>query len=224
MEITSKAPPYILRPGQGCFQVGHSYKHNFACVWRHEGGNRARHKGRCPEGGGTLQEVLRSGLATGGSRCWLQQRSVQILNYLATLTSPAWSAVTLSSLAKKDKGLDPWTGNVSHHYHNYHCQFWSKSIEVPNESYNVCCTSNSWHYSMRCPPLPPGGDEVLRLFGAVRLRAVRTVKIMLFVPSERARASTQGGEERIKIYYVRSCSAQSCSGSLIWAVRALWEN
>ena len=42
---------------------------------------------------------------------------------------------------------------------------------------------------MRCPPLPPGGDEVLTLFGAVRHRAVHTVKIMLFVPSERARAS-----------------------------------
>ena len=29
---------------------------------------------------------------------------------------------------------------------------------------------------MRCPPLPLGGDEVVTLFGAVLLRAVRTVK------------------------------------------------
>ena len=36
---------------------------------------------------------------------------------LATITSLAWSAVTLSSLAKKDERLDPWTGNIPHHYH-----------------------------------------------------------------------------------------------------------
>ena len=35
----------------------------------------------------------------------------------------------------------------------------------------------------------------------------------LFVPSGRARAITQGGEERIKICYVQSCLAQSCSDS-----------
>ena len=52
---------------------------------------------------------------------------------------------------------------------------------------------------MRCPPLPPEGDEVITLFGAVLLRAVRTVKVTLFVPSERARASTLGDEEQIKI-------------------------
>ena len=57
--------------------------------------------------------------------------------------------------------------------------------------------------------------EVVTLFGAVLLRAVRTVKIMLFVPSERARDSTQGGEEWIKICYVRSCSGSlSCSCTL----------
>ena len=74
---------------------------------------------------------------------------------------------------------------------------------------------------MRCPPQPPGGEEVLTLFGAVLLRALHTAKITLFVLSERARASTQGGEEQIKIYYVRSCLAQSCWGSLTSAVRAL---
>ena len=63
--------------------------------------------------------------------------------------------------------------------------------------------------------------EVLTLFGAVLFRAVRTVKIMLFAPSERARASTQGGEEGIKIYYVQSYMAQSCLGSLTWAVCTL---
>ena len=52
---------------------------------------------------------------------------------------------------------------------------------------------------MRCPPFPPGGDEVTTLFGAVRLRAVRTVESQLFVPSERARASSLGDEEQIKI-------------------------
>ena len=56
--------------------------------------------------------------------------------------------------------------------------------------------------------------EVVTLFRAVLLKAVCTVKIMLFVPSERARASTQGDEEQIKMYHVWSCSAQSCSGSL----------
>ena len=60
---------------------------------------------------------------------------------------------------------------------------------------------------MRCPPLPPGGEEDMTLFGAVWLRAVRTVKSWLSVPSERIRASTLGEEERIKIYYVWSCSA-----------------
>ena len=80
--------------------------------------------------------------------------------------------------------------------------------------YNVCYTRNSYHYSLRCPQQLPGGEEALTLFGAVLLRAVCTVKVTLFVPSERARASTQGGEEQIKIYYVQSCSAQSCSGSL----------
>ena len=54
----------------------------------------------------------------------------------------------------------------------------------------------------------------MMLFGAVLLRAVRTVKFTLFVPSERARASTLGDEEQIKIYYVQSCLAQSRSGSL----------
>ena len=53
------------------------------------------------------------------------------------------------------------------------------------------------------------------LFGAVRLRVLRAVFSKLFVPSERARASTLGDVERIKIYSVRSCSAQSCSSSLI---------
>ena len=66
---------------------------------------------------------------------------------------------------------------------------------------------------MRCPPLPPGGEEIITLFGAVWLRVVCTVVSELFVPSEKARASTLGDEERIKIYYVQSCSAQSCSGS-----------
>ena len=47
----------------------------------------------------------------------------------------------------------------------------------------------------------------MMLFGAVWLRAVRTVKSWLSVPSERIRASTLGEEERIKIYYVWSCSA-----------------
>ena len=55
----------------------------------------------------------------------------------------------------------------------------------------------------------------MTLFGAVLSRVVRTVFAKLFVPSERIRASTLGDVERIKIYYVRSCSAQSCSGSLI---------
>ena len=36
---------------------------------------------------------------------------------LATITSLAWSAVTLSSLGKKDERLAPWTGNVPLHYH-----------------------------------------------------------------------------------------------------------
>ena len=62
--------------------------------------------------------------------------------------------------------------------------------------------------------MPPGGGEVIMLFEAVLLRAVRTVKFTLFVPSERARASTLGDEEQIKIYYVQSCLAQSRSGSL----------
>ena len=55
----------------------------------------------------------------------------------------------------------------------------------------------------------------MTLFGAVLSRVVRAVFAKLFVPSERIRASTLGDVERIKIYYVRSCSAQSCSGSLI---------
>ena len=49
-------------------------------------------------------------------------------------------------------------------------------------------------------------------------------RLTLFMPSWRARAITQGGEEQIKIYYVRSCSTQSCSDSFIWAVHTLWEN
>ena len=46
------------------------------------------------------------------------------------------------------------------------------------------------------------------LFESVLLRAVRTVKFTLFVPSKKARVSTLGEEEQIKIYYVRSCLAQ----------------
>ena len=63
--------------------------------------------------------------------------------------------------------------------------------------------------------MPPEGGEVMTLFGAVLLRVVRAVLAKLFVPSERIRTSTLGDVERIKINYVRSCSAQSCSGSLI---------
>ena len=37
------------------------------------------------------------------------------------------------------------------------------------------------------------------LLGAVQLRAVRTVKITLFVPSERARASTQAGRRGARL-------------------------
>ena len=47
--------------------------------------------------------------------------------------------------------------------------------------------------------MPPGGGEVITLFGAVLLRVVRAVFSKLFVPSERARASTLGDVERIKI-------------------------
>ena len=50
----------------------------------------------------------------------------------------------------------------------------------------------------------------MTLFGAVLLRVVCAVFAKLFVPSERIRANTLGDVERIKIYYVRSCS-----GSLI---------
>ena len=61
----------------------------------------------------------------------------------------------------------------------------------------------------------PGGGEVMTLFGAVLFRVVRAVFAKLFVPSGRTRASILGDVERIKIYYVRSCSTQSCSDSLI---------
>ena len=36
----------------------------------------------------------------------------------------------------------------------------------------MCCTSNLYHCSMRCPPLPPGGGEVVTLFRAVLPRVV----------------------------------------------------
>ena len=66
-------------------QMGHSYT-LYRMLWRHEGGNRDPTKGEdAALGGGTLQENPRSGWATEGSRHWLQQRSVQILNYLATI-------------------------------------------------------------------------------------------------------------------------------------------
>ena len=55
----------------------------------------------------------------------------------------------------------------------------------------------------------------MTLIGAVLFRVVRAVFANLFVPSERIRASTLGDVEQIKIYYVRSCSAQSCSGNMI---------
>ena len=55
----------------------------------------------------------------------------------------------------------------------------------------------------------------MTLFRAVLLRVVRAAFAKLFVPSERIRASTLGDVERIKIYYVRSFSTQSCLGSLI---------
>ena len=53
------------------------------------------------------------------------------------------------------------------------------------------------------------------LFGAVLLRVVCAVFSKLFIHFERTRTITLGDVERIKIYYVQSCSAQSCSGSLI---------
>ena len=36
----------------------------------------------------------------------------------------------------------------------------------------MCCTSNLYHCSMRSPPLPPGGGEVVTLFRAVLPRVV----------------------------------------------------
>ena len=61
----------------------------------------------------------------------------------------------------------------------------------------------------------------MTLFGAVLLRVVHAVLAKLIVPSGRIRANTLGDEEQIKIYYVRSSSAQSCSSSLIQAVCTL---
>ena len=54
----------------------------------------------------------------------------------------------------------------------------------------------------------------MTMFGAVLSRVVRAVSAKLFVPSGRIKASTLGDVERIKIYYVWSCSAQSSSAAL----------
>ena len=54
--------------------------------------------------------------------------------------------------------------------------------------------------------------EVYILCGAVRLRAVRTVDYAVLA---RLGDHYTRWEEQIKIYYVRSCSAQRCSDSFI---------
>ena len=109
-------------------------------------------RGATPRGRGTPQEIPRSSIATEGSRRWLQQRSVLILNYLATNPSLAWSACDILQSCQEGRAPGPLDGERTTSLPHYRCQFWSKSIEVPNESYNVCCTSNSYRYSMRCPP------------------------------------------------------------------------
>ena len=58
-------------------------------------------RGRCPLGWGALQEIPRSGCATKGNRRWLQQRSVQILNYLATILQRLINADILRILPQR---------------------------------------------------------------------------------------------------------------------------
>ena len=70
-------------------------------------------------------------------------------------------------------------------------------------------------YVIQAVSRTPGGEEVMTLFGAVLFRVVCSVFSKLFIPFERIRTSTLGDVERIKIHYVRSCLAQSCSSSLI---------
>ena len=76
-------------------QWGHSYT-LYSVLWRHKGGNSGPTQGNdAVWGGEKLQEVPRSGWATEGSRRWLQQRTVQILNYLATFLQRLINADTL---------------------------------------------------------------------------------------------------------------------------------
>ena len=43
-----------------------------------------------------------------------------------------WSTLTFSRPCQGSQAPGPWTWNVPHHYHTYHCQFWSKCNKVPN--------------------------------------------------------------------------------------------
>ena len=47
--------------------------------------------------------------------------------------------------------------------------------------------------------MPPGGGEVITLFGAVLFRVICAVFFKLFIYFERIRANTLGDRERIKI-------------------------
>ena len=53
------------------------------------------------------------------------------------------------------------------------------------------------------------------LFGAVRLRAVRTVTFCCSFPLGELEPLHRERWSRSRLYHVRSCSAQSCSDSLI---------
>ena len=170
-----------------------------------------------------LQEVPRSGWATKGSRRRLQQRSVQILNYLATILQRLINADTLQTLPRKSS---IWTlGQGTIHFTTIPNVANSKvSVTKSLMSrivYAALVTSNIFRWDAHHGHLT---ERSLYIVWSCSAQSCLYSRFTLFVPSGRARAIIQGGGEQIKIYYVRSCSAQSCSDSFIWAFRALWEN
>ena len=87
--------------------------------------------------------------------------------------------------------------------------------------YTSPVTSNV--YSLRCPPRPSRGEKFNTVWSC-SVQSCSCSKVVLFIPSGRIRATTQGEAEQIKIV---SCAELFCSelfGQSHIAVCALWEN
>ena len=128
-----------------------------------------------------------------------------------------WSTLTLSRPCQGSQAPGPWTGNDPLHYHTYRCQFQvtvTKSL-MSHIMYAAPVTSNVICWDAHHSHLEEGSFCIVWSCSAQSRSCSR---FKLFVLSGRIKAITQGGEERIKIYYVWSC-AELCGAVRLRAVR-----